>query len=167
MPAAERIETPRLVLRRLAPDDLGAYERLGVEEARREVEEADEHWARHGFGPYAVCDAETGALLGALELHFAGEGIGGIDPAEVEIGWAVAAYRRGTGIATEAARAVVEHAFAALAPEHLVAYIRPENAASLRIAAKLGMRDDGPGTTRSGHPMRIFRLPRPTTIEGL
>ncbi len=104
-------------------------------------------------------------LVGVLEVHFAGEGIGGIEPDEVEIGWTVAPARRRLGIATEAARAAAADAFERASPPHLVAYIRPENATSLRIAAALGMRDDGEGTTRSGDRMRIFRLPRPTTIE--
>jgi RimJ/RimL family protein N-acetyltransferase len=104
-------------------------------------------------------------VIGALDVHFAGEGIGGIEPDEVEIGWVITADRRGAGIATEAARAATADAFSRLPARHLVAYIRPENAASLRMAAKLGMRDDGGGTTKSGDRMRIFRLPRPTTIE--
>jgi RimJ/RimL family protein N-acetyltransferase len=166
MGSQQRLETERLVLRPLTRGDLGAYERIGAEQAEREVGEAEAHWAEHGFGPYAICDRETGALIGALEIHFAGDGIGGIEPDEVEIGWAVAAYRRGAGIATEAARAAVDHTFATLAPDHVVAYIRLANSASFRVAAKLGMRDEGEGTTRSGNPMRIFRLPRPTTIEG-
>ena len=153
------------MLRPLTRRDRGAYERLGIEQATREVEQAEAHWAAHGFGPYAICDRETGALIGALEIHYAGEGIGGVEPDEVEIGWSVAAYRRGTGIATEAARAAAEHAFATLAADHLVAYIRLPNVPSLRVAAKLGMHDEGRGTTRSGDPMRIFRLPRPITIE--
>ena len=161
-----RLETDRLVLRPLERGDLGAYERLSGDRARREVDAAAEHWELHGFGPYAVCDRETGALIGVFEIHYAGEGIGGIDPDEVEIGWTVAAYRRGAGVATEAGRAAVDHAFATLDVDHLVAYIRPANTASLNVAGKLGMRDDGEGTTRSGHPMRIYRLPRPSTIEG-
>jgi len=160
-----RLETDRLVLRPLGRGDFGAYERFGAEQSRREVDAAAEHWERHGFGPFAVCDRETGALVGVLEIHYAGEGIVGIAPDEVEIGWSIAAYRRGSGVATEAARAVVDHAFVTLGLEHLVAYIRPANTASLRVAGKLGMRDDGEGTTRSGHPMRIFRLPCPSTIE--
>ena len=35
---------------------------------------------------------------------------------------------------------------------------RPENAASIRVAEKLGMRHEADGLTRSGDPMLIFRL---------
>jgi RimJ/RimL family protein N-acetyltransferase len=162
-----RIETERLVLRPVRADDLDGYRRLGIrlDAARREVEYAVTHWAEHGFGPWAIHEHGSEGLVGVLEVHFAGEGIGGIEPDEVEIGWTVAPARRRLGIATEAARAAAADAFDRGRAPHLVAYIRPENAVSLRIADALGMRDDGEGTTRSGDRMRIFRLPRPTTIE--
>jgi RimJ/RimL family protein N-acetyltransferase len=162
-----RIETERLVLRPVRADDLDDYRALGIrrEAAQREVDYAVAHWAEHGYGPWAIHERGLAALAGVVEVHLAGEGIGGIQPHEVEIGWTVAPGRRGLGVATEAARAVVADTFERVRPPRVVAYIRPENAASLRIAASLGMRDDGEGTTRSGDPMRIFRLPRPTTID--
>jgi RimJ/RimL family protein N-acetyltransferase len=162
-----RIETERLILRPVRADDLDDYRSLGirVEAARREIEYAVAHWEEHGFGPWAVRERVSNRLAGLLEVHYAGEGIGGIEPDEVEIGWTVAPGLRRLGIATEAARAAVADTFERVRPSHVVAYIRPENAASLRIAAALGMRDDGEGTTRSGDPMHVFRLPRPTTIE--
>ncbi len=162
-----RIETERLVLRPVHADDLVGYRRLGIrlDAAQREVEYAVRHWSEHGFGPWAVLERGESRLAGVLEVHCAGEGIGGIEPDEVEIGWTVAPELRRRGIALEAARAAVADAFDRIRPPHLVAYIRPENEASLRIAAALGMRDDGDGTTRSGERMRIFRLPRPTTID--
>ncbi len=163
----ERVETERLALRPLGHGDVDLYRRLRVraESAARELEQAVEHWAAHGFGPWAILERGSEDAIGVLEVHFAGPGIGGIEPDEVEIGWSVAPERRGDGVATEAARAALDDVFARARPPHVVAYVRPENAASLRIAAKLGMRDDGEGTTRSGDRMRVFRLPRPTTIE--
>jgi RimJ/RimL family protein N-acetyltransferase len=166
----ERVETERFVLRPLRESDLGLYRRLRVraESARREVEAAVEHWAVHGFGPWAILERGSEEAIGVLEVHLAGPGIGGIEPNEVEIGWSVVPDRRNEGVATEAARAAIADAFARprARPPHVVVSIRPGNAASLRIVARLGMRDDGEGTTRSGDRMRIFRLPRPTTIDG-
>jgi RimJ/RimL family protein N-acetyltransferase len=162
-----KIETDRLVLGRVSVDDLDAYRNLGIrlDAARREVEYAELHWAEHGFGPWAIHERGSERLAGVLEVHLAGEGIGGIEPDEVEIGWTVAPDRRRLGIATEAACAAVADTFERIRPPHVVAYIRPGNAASLRITATLGMRDEGEGTTRSGDRMLIFRLPRPTTID--
>ena len=92
-----RLETERLVLRPLMRSDLAAYEALGVEDARREVEEAADHWAEHGFGQWAIIERASERMIGALEVHYAGEGIGGIEADEVEIGWVVAGDRRGHG----------------------------------------------------------------------
>ena len=159
-----RLETERLVLRPLGREDTAAYAELFEDTA--ELDRAVEHWAEHGFGHWAILDRGSGRLIGAIEVHYAGEGIGGIAPDEVEIGWTVAEDRRGEGIATEAARAAIDHAFATLDPPHLVAYIRPENEVSQRLAVRLGLCHDADGTTRSGDRMLIFRLPRPTTIDG-
>jgi RimJ/RimL family protein N-acetyltransferase len=59
---------------------------------------------------------------------------------EVEIGWRLVRGAWGRGIATEAARAVVEHAFGTLRLPRIVADIMSANAASKGVAAKLGMR---------------------------
>ena len=159
-----RLETERLVLRPLARADKAAYAELFEDTA--ELDRAVAHWAEHGFGHWAIRERGSERLLGTLEVHYAGEGIGGIAPDEVEIGWTIAEDRRGEGIATEAGCAAIDHAFATLEVTHLVAYIRPENEVSQRVATRLGMRHDADGTTRSGDRMLIFRLSRPTTIGG-
>jgi RimJ/RimL family protein N-acetyltransferase len=93
-------------------------------------------------------------------VHYAGPGVRGIAPDEVEVGWAIAEARQGRGIATEAVQAAVADAWERVAVPVLVAYIRPDNAASLRVAEKLGMERDGECVTRSGDPALLFRLRR-------
>ncbi len=73
---------------------------------------------------------------------------------EVEIGWRLPVAARGKGHATEAARAVLAHGLRALGLPRIVADIRPENAASIRVASKIGMRDTGP--TPGAPHMRRF-----------
>ena len=63
---------------------------------------------------------------------------------EVEIGWRLPVAARGRGYATEAARAVLAHGLATLALPRIIADIRPENAASIRVAERIGMREAGP-----------------------
>ena len=63
---------------------------------------------------------------------------------EVEIGWRFVTAARGRGYATEAARAVLAHGLGTLALPRIIADIRPENAASCRVAEKIGMRAAGP-----------------------
>lgn len=62
---------------------------------------------------------------------------------EVEIGWRLVREAWGRGIASEAARIVVAHAFGTVGLESVVAGIAEGNVASQRVAQKLGMRREG------------------------
>ena len=154
-----RIETARLVLRQPIEIDVAAYlEVLGEEDAEREHRDAVAHWRAHGFGPWLV--EEAGNPVGVLEIHYAGPGVTGIEPHEVEVGWTVVELARGRGVATEAGRAALDDAFQRATPNYhgwIVAYIRPENVISRRVATSLGLRHEADGLTRSGHPMQIWR----------
>jgi RimJ/RimL family protein N-acetyltransferase len=153
----ERLPTERLVLRRPTVDDLAAYEQvLGEEDAPRELGDAVAHWRAHGFGPWLM--EQAGEPVGVLEVHYAGPGVTGIRPEEVEIGWTIAPPKRGRGFAVEAARAAAAEVLERTGAPWLVAYIRPENAISIKVAERIGMRFDADGLTRSGHPALIYRL---------
>ena len=155
-----RLDTGRLVLRQPGEDDLPAYtEVLGAGDAEREHRDALAHWRAHGFGPWLV--EAGGRPVGVLEIHYTGPGVAGIEPHEIEVGWVTAEDHRGQGIATEAGRAALEDAREHARPNHhgwLVAYIRPENEVSRRVATRLGLRHEADGLTRSGHPMEIWRV---------
>ena len=60
-----------------------------------------------------------------------------------ELAYSVARAHRGKGFATEAARCAVAFVFDTLGHSKLVAYIRPDNTASQRIALKLGATKNG------------------------
>ena len=85
----------------------------------------------------------------------------GISTDEVEAGWEIVEALRGRGLATEAMRAAIADAWERTGADHVVAYIRPDNAASLRVAEKLGFRFRAHGLTRSKDPMLVFELRRP------
>jgi RimJ/RimL family protein N-acetyltransferase len=100
-----------------------------------------EHWARHGWGHFALeerapADAEP-RLLGFAGVAYP------TFMAELahrpEIGWRLDSAVWGRGFATEAARAARAHAFEQLGLDELIAIIHPDNARSLRVAEKLGM----------------------------
>ena len=146
---ALRLTTERLVL---VPLD----DRFAAEHDPVECDVAQEHWARHGFGTWAVLEEDR--FVGVAELHFAYPGVEGISTDEVEVGWSVVPHARGRGLATEAMRAAIDDAWARARADHLVAYIRPENAASRRVAAKLGLRVRGLGTARDGDPVDVYEL---------
>jgi RimJ/RimL family protein N-acetyltransferase len=155
----EEIRTARLRLRRPGPDELPAYVAvLGEEDAERDHREALAHWRAHGFGPWLV--ELHGEPVGVVEIHYAGPGVTGIEPHEVEIGWAIVERERGRGFATEAARAALVDAFDRARPNFhgwIVAYIRPENEVSTRVATRIGMRHVAHGLTRSGDLAEIWR----------
>ncbi|NYH16782.1 GNAT family N-acetyltransferase [Paraburkholderia bryophila] len=58
---------------------------------------------------------------------------------EIEIGWRLPRKAWGSGIATEAARTVLQHAFATLDVPEVVAEIDARNFGSMRVAEKLGL----------------------------
>jgi RimJ/RimL family protein N-acetyltransferase len=150
------------VLRQPTEADLPAYAIVtSGEDSEREHKDAVAHWRAHEFGPWLVeLDSEPVAVV---EVHYAGPGVTGIEPHEIEIGWVTVEEQRGTGIATEAARAALDDAWERARPNHhgwIVAYIRPENAASIQVAKRIGMHHEADGLTRSGDPMLLFRARR-------
>lgn len=88
---------------------------------------------QHGLLWYAVRDQEIGQLVGNCGLF-----IGRTGSAEPEIGYEIRSSRQGRGLASEAARAVLDDALASGIPR-VWATIRSRNTASLRVAAKIGM----------------------------
>jgi len=64
----------------------------------------------------------------------------GITQAEVGLFWVISAEHRGRGYATEAARALVSHAFDVLRLARILAMTEHDNAASVAVMRKLRMR---------------------------
>jgi RimJ/RimL family protein N-acetyltransferase len=169
---ATPIETERLRLRPLRPgdDDLDALHAvLGDAESMRFypapfdrdavrgwIAGQHERYARDGFGLLAIEDRATGRLLGDC-----GPTVQSVDGETfVELGWHVLRARQGQGIASEAGAACRDAAFASLDVDGLISLIRPENAASRRVAEKLGF-DVWRGTVRAGWGHLVYRHDRP------
>ena len=112
------------------------------------------HWTLRGFGYFAFMEKSSSALCGAAGLikHF--------DWPELEVGWRVMPEKQHRGYATEAARRVRDYAFDTLGAKTLVSYIAPGNAASIRVAERLGAHHDGDISLR-GDPARVYRHPHP------
>ena len=92
-----------------------------------------------GFGYWVIARRERPDEFLGWVLLISEDGRG----PEVEIGWRVPGAARGRGYASEAAARVLAHGLALGVPR-VVADIRRENAASLAVARKIGMRDAGP-----------------------
>lgn len=158
-------ETERLVLRRFAPGDADAFAALNADpEVMRHIGAgtpltrgaSDEllariagHWRSHGFGLWCVAEREAPRRC----LGFAGLAVPAFLPdvmPAVEVGWRLAREAWGRGLATEAGRASLDHAFGALGLASVISIIADGNQRSVAVARRLGMRR---GADRL-HPVR-------------
>lgn len=128
-----------------------------------EVDEFLERQARN-LDNHLVC-------MGALLYDQAVVGVAGIQPldraGEFELGWWVARAYQGRGWATIVGRALVDYSFTVLGLNSVCAVIHPDNAASIRVAEKLGMtaKETVPASStnarRTDDPVLIYRIDRP------
>jgi RimJ/RimL family protein N-acetyltransferase len=144
------VETARLRLRHLAPDDLAA---MCAIESRPEVarwlywEPRSEDEVREALERRIVRardHAETGVTVGA-EILATGELIGHISLTvephrQGEIGFIFNPDHQGRGYATEAAAGVLAIAFGAYGLHRVCGRLEARNGASARVLEKLGMR---------------------------
>jgi len=116
------------------------------------------HWRSHGFGWRAACERGSGRRVGLIALNFAGRDVPELADDDYEIGWWIDPAYWGRGYATEGGKAIRDEAFDRLGAPSVVARIHPDNAASAKVAAALGLTPARDGTTRHGVPVRIHRL---------
>ena len=143
------LETARLRLRELAPEDLdfvaemlhdGEVMRfypkpLDRGESQEWIERQRRRYADHGHGLWLVEDRATGAPVGQVGLLLQ-EVEGDWEP---EIGYLIHRPFWRRGYASEAALGVREHAFRVRGEKRVVSLVRPENLPSQGVARKLGM----------------------------
>ncbi|SFE49504.1 GNAT family N-acetyltransferase [Roseivivax sediminis] len=116
------------------------------------------HWQMRGFGRLAIC-------LKGSEEAFGHAGLLQTDEARApEITWTLwdGAFE-GRGYASEAARAVRDHAFGALGLPLLTAILHKQNTASARVAEALGAVPDPALPVRYADE-RAFRLDAVTEV---
>lgn len=172
------LETPRLLLRHLIPDDIDALyalyrdpemrryfpvegslpdRTLTYDETREELEWfLNGHPRRPELGLWATILKEDGAFLGRCGLL--PWTIDGQD--EVEVAYMIDKryWRRGLG--AEAARAIRDYGFQQLGLTRLVSLIDPENAASIGVATAMGMALEREAVDEHG-PFLIYSMARP------
>jgi RimJ/RimL family protein N-acetyltransferase len=115
------------------------------------------HWQLRGYGLWAVVERAGGRVIGHLGYLDPDGGHG------FEMGWALARSAWGKGYAFEGARAAIDHAFTVLDREHIVCLIHPENARSIRLAARLGAVPEGE-VHDGGMSLQVFGLHRPGAV---
>jgi RimJ/RimL family protein N-acetyltransferase len=151
MPGTPIVETDRLLLRHFDEGDVDAYFVLGSDPAiirytgdpNGGLKSRDDalavlrarplaDYAKYGYGRWACVDKASGAVIGFAGLKYLE------DVQEVDLGYRFVPAFWGRGLATEAARAVLDHGFARLGLDCVVGYVAPDNRASMRVLEKLG-----------------------------
>jgi RimJ/RimL family protein N-acetyltransferase len=143
------VVTARFSLRKFTREDVGRYHQLtGNAQVMRFVtgrpftrEETAEKFERilaksalhEHEGVFAIHDSSTGEFLGAAALLREPTG-------RVELGYRILDTHWGRGIATEVAADLLRFALHVLQAPEVVAYVDAENAASIRVLEKIGMR---------------------------
>ena len=118
-------------------------------------------WALAKFGYWAVEERSTGLFVG--EIGFADfkrditPSIRGLP----EMGWVLTSSRHGRGYATEGVRAALAWADQHLPADRTLCLIKPENAASIRVAEKAGYAQ-AHRTTYNSIPTLMFERTRST-----
>ena len=153
MTASTTIETPRLLLRPMRPDDCGdllmtfadprvmaafSAEPFGQAEMTRWIARNIGHQERYGYGLFSIIHKADRRLIGDCGLEH--RDVGGAR--EVELGYDLRSDYWNRGLATEAAQAVRDYAFGVLLLPRLISLVRQGNVASARVAEKVGMRQD-------------------------
>ena len=148
-----RLETERLILRVHRGADFEALHALSAAPAmwlysERGPMAPEESWARllrhagqwalRGCGVFAIEEKETGELVGEAGVSDFRRGLGAEFDPFPEASWTIRPDRQGRGYATEAARAALDWLARAHGAAQTVCLIHVDNAASHRVAAKLG-----------------------------
>ena len=156
------LETPRLLLRHLIPEDLDdLYALYSDPEIRRyfpegtlTYEETKEEleWFLHGhpkhpeLGLWATIHKETNQFIGRCGLlPWTIDG-----RYEVEVAYLIAKEYWGQGLGTEAAQGVLQYGFEQLGLARLICLIDRDNQASMRVAQNIGMTFEKEGEDEKG-----------------
>ena len=144
------LETERLILDTWQSADWAAFRPIATdpevmryitggapwtdEQVRNFVERQVKLYSERGFCRWKLLDKTSEEMIGFCGVGF------WRDAPDPEIGWWLARRYWGHGLASEAARTALLDAFERVGLERIISVARPENAASIRIMEKLGLK---------------------------
>ena len=163
------LQTERLILRRLTPDDTDAifaiigdpiamryYPRTFTrEDAQEWIERNLRRYQQDGYGLLAIVLKSNSEVIGdcGLSWQLADE-----EPV-LELGYHLRRDHWGRGYATEAARACMDYAFRVVTLDRLVSLIKPENVPSRGVAERNRMRAERE-VMHGGEPHLLYVMTR-------
>ena len=146
------LETDRLIVRHWLPQDLNllhaimsdpsvmryvwGYQPASEEQIREFIDKCVQEAGDRVWTTWPLVLKENDSLIGycGFLVRDHGEYKG-----ETEMGWLLAREHWGKGLATEAAKAIMEHGIAKWRFKRIIASARAENSQSLRVMEKIGM----------------------------
>lgn len=161
------LQTDRLILRRYTLDDAEFIMRLvndpswlrfigdknvhSLDDARRYLREGPlDMYERYGFGMYRVEERDSGTPAGMCGL------IKRDTLPDADVGYAFLPEFRGKGYAFEAASAVLEYGNREFGLKRILAITSIDNAGSIRVLEKAGMKFEREMEFRPGDPVKVF-----------
>ncbi len=165
------LETDRVIIREWQAEDrrlllpmsldpevmqyIGHYQPWTEEETLQFVTNRMADHQQYGWTMWPLILKETGAFFGYcgfLRREY------GQYKGEIEIGYALAKDAWGRGLATEAGARILQYGFEILGFERVIASARPENARSIRVMEKMGMRSIGLSLNDKGRPVPHYAV---------
>ncbi len=160
------LETPRLLVRELTDDDLDEVSAMlgdpevmrfwprpfSREESAEWIERQRKRYETHGFGYWLAVEKATGHAVG--QVGVLPRVLDGMD--EVDIGYIIRRSRWREGFASEGASACRDYVFEKLGRSRVLCLVRPENAPSLGVARKIGLKTDGRIIVHAGFDHIVF-----------
>ncbi|HEX3872301.1 MAG TPA: GNAT family N-acetyltransferase [Pirellulales bacterium] len=169
------LETSRLSLRQMTHDDLDFLATMlgdpevmrhypkcySRDEARQWLDKQFGRYAREGHGFWLVIEKQTQAPVGQVGLLL--QNVEGVD--EREVGYMLHRPFWKQGFATEAARAVRDHAFANYECPRVISLVRPVNIPSQAVARRMGMSPLPKTVIYSGYEHFVFAILREQWVK--
>jgi RimJ/RimL family protein N-acetyltransferase len=151
--ATLQLETARLILRPWQERDRAPFAAMNAdpevmryfpalmtqEESDAAADRYNQQLEHDSYTMFAVEDRNDGTLLGVLGAQTMSFEIPRLPQPAVEIGWRLASHAQGRGLATEGARAILDHLRNETNLRKVVAITTPDNLPSQNVMRKLGM----------------------------
>jgi RimJ/RimL family protein N-acetyltransferase len=127
-----------------------------LEQARRRTASLIAHWESRGYGLWTVVEKSSGQVIGTVGLQNWPGWPG------VELAWVLHRSRWGLGLASEAARAALEWAWANTTLDRVISLINADDLRSMRVATKVGEQFERADVDPiNGEPIHIYGIDRP------
>jgi RimJ/RimL family protein N-acetyltransferase len=153
LPQRFQLVTERLLLRPWREEDYAPFAEMNAdplvrqyfagtltrEESDREADYCRDEFDRNGYTFFAAEDRATGEFHGFIGLAQININIPGVPHRAVEIGWRLKSRSWNRGLATEGARAALDHALGPLQLPTIYAYTAVQNQPSRHVMEKLGL----------------------------